>query len=201
MPPAHLAGLSAISDIQNLLVVNSTFHLDQRNTTTNQRQPSANGESYHIILRRRITYNQSDLRQVADWLTPINFRVIQSDTFSKHTLGTGTWFIDHPQFQKWLSGNNQVLWIEGMRKYLTYTRISKNFNLQNSWFWKDSSRVSFYSLQLPQSLSIPLCLARSLLNTFKLISLMIMALLWSLRIADIWIDILYHISLLHLSNN
>jgi hypothetical protein len=65
-------------------------------------------------------WHESDLRRVADWLTPINFRAIQSDTFSKHTPGTGTWFIDHPQFQEWLSGNNQVLWVEGMRKYLTY---------------------------------------------------------------------------------
>jgi hypothetical protein len=81
-----------------------------------------------ILPRRRITYHESDLRKVADWLTPINFRAIQSDTFSKHTSGTGTWFIDHPQFQKWLSGNNQVLWVEGMRKYLT-CRYFKSHNL------------------------------------------------------------------------
>ena len=105
---------SVISDAQNVYLVNSEIHVDQRNFTQ-QSQPSIDGDFSTYTPRRRITYHESDFRKVADWLTPMNFRAIQSDTFSKHTLGTGTWFIDHPQFQILLSGNNQVLWVEGMR--------------------------------------------------------------------------------------
>ena len=54
---------------------------------------------------------------------------IQSDTFSKHTPSTGTWFIDQPQFQKWLSGNNKVLY--------HFNRFGRHGS-QAYWFWPKS---------------------------------------------------------------
>jgi hypothetical protein len=49
-------------------------------------------------------------------LTPIDFGDLQNDTFSKRTIGTGTWFIEHPTFQKWVSSEPSVLWLKGMRE-------------------------------------------------------------------------------------
>jgi hypothetical protein len=120
-------------------------------------------------------------------LTPINFRVIQSDTFSKHTPGTGTWFINQPQFQKWLSGNNKVLWVEGIREYLTYryfqiSQLEKQLVLERQF-----SRQFFFVLYsfFQSDLSILLRIAPSLLSIFRIFSMVIMALPWSLRIVDI----------------
>ncbi|TFK23450.1 hypothetical protein FA15DRAFT_561822, partial [Coprinopsis marcescibilis] len=49
------------------------------------------------------------------WLTKINFRSIQGDTFAKFALGTGMWFIQGPKFEKWeASADKQTLWVTGM---------------------------------------------------------------------------------------
>ncbi|KAF8886889.1 hypothetical protein CPB84DRAFT_1850008 [Gymnopilus junonius] len=46
--------------------------------------------------------NDQPYRKIANWLTPINFRAIQSDTYSKCTRGTGAWFLDSHEFKDWL---------------------------------------------------------------------------------------------------
>jgi len=58
MPPFHPAseGRSAISDVQNLLVVNSTFHLDQR---TNQRRSSIDGNYFLPYILPSLRTNQT----------------------------------------------------------------------------------------------------------------------------------------------
>ncbi|PPQ84105.1 hypothetical protein CVT25_003471 [Psilocybe cyanescens] len=55
-----------------------------------------------------------ELRMIADWLTPINFRTIHRDTLSKRTLGTGTWLINSPEFQEWHSKDDGLLVITGI---------------------------------------------------------------------------------------
>jgi len=59
-----------------------------------------------------------DHRQILNWLTPIDFNGVQNDTFSKHTIGTGTWFVEHTNFQNWFSSEiPSVLWVRGMREH------------------------------------------------------------------------------------
>jgi hypothetical protein len=42
-------------------------------------------------------------------------------TQCKHTIDTGTWFIQHPRFQTWLSSEiPSVLWVKGIRKHWFY---------------------------------------------------------------------------------
>ncbi|KAF8963265.1 hypothetical protein BDZ97DRAFT_1821345 [Flammula alnicola] len=41
-----------------------------------------------------------ELRKIADWLTPINFRSVHNDTFLKHTPGTGVRFLKSDEFQR-----------------------------------------------------------------------------------------------------
>jgi hypothetical protein len=60
-----------------------------------------------------------DLPKVLDWVSTINYKIIQNDRFSKHMSGTGTWFTKHAKFQDWLSGIIPVLLARGPRKHLT----------------------------------------------------------------------------------
>jgi hypothetical protein len=64
-----------------------------------------------------VLLNFQELRKIANWFTPINFRTIQTDTFSKHTPGTGLWFIKSPKYQTWLSNDSTLLCAQGLRKY------------------------------------------------------------------------------------
>ncbi|KAF8963113.1 ankyrin repeat-containing domain protein [Flammula alnicola] len=57
---------------------------------------------------------EKELREIADWLTPINFRSIHNDTFLKHTPGTGVRFLKSKEFQRWLSTSGEMLWVTGM---------------------------------------------------------------------------------------
>ncbi|PPQ81894.1 hypothetical protein CVT26_014323 [Gymnopilus dilepis] len=58
--------------------------------------------------------NLAKLRQMAEWLTPLNFRAIQSDTYSKHAPGTGGWFLERQDFSNWISGERTSLSISGI---------------------------------------------------------------------------------------
>ena len=96
----------------------------------------------HSISSR--TYDDyQDLQNVLDWLSPINHRITQNDTFSKHTAGTGTWFIEHPKFQKWLSNIIPVLCAKGPREHLTchYFPVAKHSiqRVSGRLFFRESS--------------------------------------------------------------
>ena len=90
-----------------------------------------------------------DIQNVIDWLSPINHRITQNDTFSKHTAGTGTWFIEHPKFQKWLSRTIPVLCAIGPREDLTchYFPVAEHSRQRVSGrlFFRKSSSSSFHS--------------------------------------------------------
>ena len=58
-----------------------------------------------------------------DWLSPLNFRISQSDIFDRHVDGTGKWFIDSDEFVNWRDGDSaRVLWCEGGRELCIFTR-------------------------------------------------------------------------------
>ncbi|KAJ7112303.1 hypothetical protein C8R44DRAFT_677276, partial [Mycena epipterygia] len=55
----------------------------------------------------------ADLRAFAQWLSPLDFEATQENFFSKCAAGTGDWFINHPEFQRWISGDISLLWCPG----------------------------------------------------------------------------------------
>jgi hypothetical protein len=65
-----------------------------------------------------VPLNFQELRKIANWFTPVNFRSIQTEMFSKHTPGTGLWFINSAEYQSWLSTDSSLLCAQGSRKYL-----------------------------------------------------------------------------------
>ena len=56
---------------------------------------------------------------IADWLSPLNFKVTQRDIFKQRTEGTGNWLLDSPEFTAWLAGVSKTLWCFGMREILS----------------------------------------------------------------------------------
>ncbi|PPQ74453.1 hypothetical protein CVT26_001113 [Gymnopilus dilepis] len=52
--------------------------------------------------------------EVAHWLSSITYRTIQHDTLSKHTPGTGWWFLSSSTFNTWLAKSDCILWVTGM---------------------------------------------------------------------------------------
>ncbi|PPQ96431.1 LOW QUALITY PROTEIN: hypothetical protein CVT26_005063 [Gymnopilus dilepis] len=52
-----------------------------------------------------LTWNKvENFRKTANWISPLNFRATQIDTYSKHAPGTGRWFLESLEFKKWISG-------------------------------------------------------------------------------------------------
>ncbi|KAJ7125963.1 hypothetical protein C8R44DRAFT_617862, partial [Mycena epipterygia] len=47
------------------------------------------------------------------WLSPLDFEATQDNFFSKCTAETGDWFINHSEFQRWISGEISLLWCPG----------------------------------------------------------------------------------------
>jgi len=65
------------------------------------------------------TENQLDKehRDIGDWLSPINFKVKQSEVFQKREDGTGQWLLKSRDLEDWLVGTSEILWCPGIRKY------------------------------------------------------------------------------------
>ncbi|PPQ92940.1 hypothetical protein CVT25_000104 [Psilocybe cyanescens] len=106
-------------DIRNVVNDNTIEHsmvnTAGRDVIVHERHPDPiDSEFFSILSIRNLNKSTQELRMIANWLTPINFRTIHRDTFSKRTLGTGTWLIDNPEFQEWLSKNDGRLVITGI---------------------------------------------------------------------------------------
>lgn len=48
------------------------------------------------------------------WISPTDFPAQQSDFIARRQEGTGQWFLDDPEFRKWLQGPNETLFCPGI---------------------------------------------------------------------------------------
>jgi hypothetical protein len=53
-------------------------------------------------------------KKILDWLSPIDYMELQSDTFHKRQKGTGEWFLKSAPFIEWLEGKNKTLFCPGI---------------------------------------------------------------------------------------
>jgi hypothetical protein len=75
---------------------------------------------------------------IAEWLTPLNFKVSQRDVFEQRTDGTGQWLLASNEFQTWLSGESKTLWCCGMREMpFLSSPFSYLIQLLDSRWWED----------------------------------------------------------------
>ncbi|KAN0073570.1 hypothetical protein V8E54_008790, partial [Elaphomyces granulatus] len=53
-------------------------------------------------------------KKILDWLSPIDYAELQSDTFHKRQKGTGEWFLKSTPFIEWLGGKEKTLFCPGI---------------------------------------------------------------------------------------
>ncbi|KAM0542210.1 hypothetical protein ACHAPJ_012902 [Fusarium lateritium] len=56
---------------------------------------------------------ESDRKQILDWIGQDNWRHAQHDHFAKHKPQTGQWFLRRPEFMDWVNGSQQTLLCHG----------------------------------------------------------------------------------------
>jgi len=49
-----------------------------------------------------------------DWLSPTDFPAQQRDIITRRQEGTGQWFLDTPEFKRWLQGSDKTLFCPGI---------------------------------------------------------------------------------------
>lgn len=64
-----------------------------------------------ILLKQQ---QQKEREETLEWLSKENFRETQHDIRSRRLKSTGQWFLDNPDFQKWLNEDLSILWCEGL---------------------------------------------------------------------------------------
>jgi hypothetical protein len=51
---------------------------------------------------------------IMEWLSPTNFPAQQHDIINRRQEGTGQWFLDSPEFKRWLQGANETIFCPGI---------------------------------------------------------------------------------------
>ena len=51
---------------------------------------------------------------IMEWLSPTDFTAQQHDIITRRQEGTGQWFLDSPEFKRWLQGSDKMLFCPGM---------------------------------------------------------------------------------------
>ena len=61
-----------------------------------------------------------EVEDIANWLSTMNFRPMQTDNLAKRTPGTGKWLFADPDFKTWIEAEEvpAILWEKGMGAYL-----------------------------------------------------------------------------------
>ncbi|KAJ7589212.1 hypothetical protein C8J56DRAFT_784894, partial [Mycena floridula] len=49
-----------------------------------------------------------------DWISKLDFQTTQNEIFTKHTVGTGDWFLKEQRFVDWKDGKTKLLWCPGI---------------------------------------------------------------------------------------
>ncbi|KAK0501763.1 ankyrin repeat-containing domain protein [Armillaria luteobubalina] len=57
--------------------------------------------------------NQELFLKVTSWISPLNFRAVQSEIYSRRVDGTGQWFLESEKFLRWVDGTESCLWCPG----------------------------------------------------------------------------------------
>ena len=60
--------------------------------------------------------NDHKHQEVLRWLSPLNPASRQIDVLSRRQAGTGKWLLESDEFNKWISGEERLLWCPEIRK-------------------------------------------------------------------------------------
>ena len=80
-------------------------------------------------------------QKIVDWLSPLSFSDRYNDILSRSCEGTGQWLIETVEASSWLStGDKASLWCTGIRKRVTYSKLSPVMLIDSSGSWEDHDR-------------------------------------------------------------
>jgi len=65
---------------------------------------------------QEVRIRDQESREIANKISSLSVWATQNDTFERHQEGTGEWMLKHADFQDWIEGDNNVLWLPGGRK-------------------------------------------------------------------------------------
>lgn len=57
-----------------------------------------------------------ELREIANWLSPLDAWITHSDIFRRRQSGTGRWLLESEEFKHWVYGDEETLWCPGIRE-------------------------------------------------------------------------------------
>lgn len=102
--------------------------------------------NYSTTIQQHREADQKLQNDIANWLSPLEYSHKQNDMFDLRYPGTGKWLLESSRFNDWLSGSNQTLVLEGMRKPLTlsmfFMSIDNHLTALYSWCGEKCSGVS-----------------------------------------------------------
>ena len=77
------------------------------------------------------------------WLSPPDPSTNHNIACGAHLKGTAKWFLQGSAFQKWKKSSSSVLWIHGMRTFLTFYSIhlTPDGPLSASWLREECTMV------------------------------------------------------------
>jgi Cdc6-like AAA superfamily ATPase len=58
--------------------------------------------------------DREEYREIVDWLTPVDFRLQQTDSLRRRQRGTGEWLLKSREFQDFVTEKNQTLFCPGI---------------------------------------------------------------------------------------
>jgi hypothetical protein len=82
--------------------------------TTNQRMDKRIEEIEKIGKQTFEAVKRAESDQIFEWLSSTDFPAKQSDFIAKRQEGTGQWFLDSPEFTKWLCTSKEILFCPGI---------------------------------------------------------------------------------------
>ena len=62
----------------------------------------------------RLNQSQQERDKVLQWLSPLNFKPRQAELSARRQKGTGSWLLESPNFQEWVSEEGKTLVCQGM---------------------------------------------------------------------------------------
>jgi Cdc6-like AAA superfamily ATPase len=74
-----------------------------------------NGQRTRDNVAMLVRHQENQERQtVLDWITPVDYAPQQHDYIARRQGGTGQWFLDSGEFQRWMSTEQQTLFCPGI---------------------------------------------------------------------------------------
>ncbi|KAJ7589399.1 hypothetical protein C8J56DRAFT_33442 [Mycena floridula] len=84
------------------------------NNTVNQADPAVR-RKVDILTKHVIDAETTKKhKEFLEWISKLDFQATQNETFAKHAVGTGDWFLKQQKFVDWKDGKTKLLWCPGI---------------------------------------------------------------------------------------